>query len=109
MNSQPLAQIPIEISPCAEYPRLDCAFRDTKDFCGFSSGHLRNLVQLDHPPEYRIQTADCVIQDSVPFRVLAALLGRGAVARDGHQGVVKYLRLLFTPSSFPPASIESTV
>ena len=33
----------------------------------------------------------------------------GALARDNHQGVVKYLRLLFTPSSFPLASIESTV
>ena len=54
MNSQPLAQIPIQISPCAEYPRLDCAFRDTKDFCGFSSGHLGNLVQIDHTPRYRI-------------------------------------------------------
>src|SRR5277367_2300179 len=54
MNSQPLAQIPIEISPCAEYPRLDCAFRDSKDFCGFFSNHLRNLVQIDHPPQYRI-------------------------------------------------------
>jgi hypothetical protein len=34
---------------------------------------------------------------------------RGAACLESHQGVVKYLTLLFTPSSFPLASIESTV